>query len=738
MKQSTTKRSSQISSYIQLFKKSHPWGILIAIVCAVFVVRFVALNRYTAPSSHDYGYQLSMVHMLHGKDVTGFGLRVPPLYFYFLDLLLAFLPVFIALKVSASFISAIIAIPFFFIVRTLTKRDDVTLLLTLLFTIAEGYSEMIAWGGIPNLFGIFFMLWSIYFTIVAMEKNSKKDAALAGISLSLVVGTHLLTSFYYFLVIGLFTVLLLALRRRKAFHTLKLLFLIVLIGALFSLPYLPIYVSVYTSRTETVLEFNVYQCLHVLCAEGPGAIGFMFKGALVVWATVAVLGFLGLSSRKPRSVEFSPIYVSSFAITCFILMFLISEHPTRPLYFLYIPILIAFGMFLSNKLRQIGKKPSHVKLFFLSFLVLILSFLILSSYWRLTSAIDYYHELHDEAIRALDWVRKNTTPDAVFAVYDTPMKPSSRWGWWVEGYAERKAFMRGDLKFFIYESERQQVNAANKVFSGHHVLENCYIRVCDAFPVATINPEISVNLGSKFQNVFFFTDSNITSENVPRYVENGTVQRDVTNQRATIAYSYMKNLTKVHRTVELNAGKPYVDVIYNVTFPNSALKEFRVWAWKSFTVFAVDAPYLEYTKEASTVGWTLKDNYGELINVNVTLFETNGDMNISLASPWRNLTATKSAPAAIFTFNASKKNLYIKMRVTVEPKITHITTDVRYFNAYELMEYYAIDYILLDKRMSKNADRCEGWWGEFDKQHLDVVFRNEKEDKGALILQVSP
>ena len=738
MYQSTIKPSSQISSYIQLLKKLHPWGILIAILCAVFVVRFVALNRYTAPSSHDYGYQLSMVHALHGKDVTGFGLRVPPLYFYFLDLLLAFLPVFVALKASASFASTIIAIPFFFIVRTLTKRDDVALLLTLLFTIAEGYSEMIAWGGIPNLFGIFFMLWSIYFTIVAMEKDSKKFAAFAGISLSLVVGTHHLTSFYYLIVIGLFTALLLALRRRKAFHTLKLLFLVFFIGALFSLPYLPIYTSVYMSRAQTVLGFNLYQCLRVLFAEGLGAIGFMFKGALVVWAIVAVLGFLELSSRKPRSVEFSPIYVSSFAIVCFVLMFLISEHPTRPLYFLYIPILLAFSMFLSNQLGQIGKRPSRVRLLFLAFLVLISSFLVLSSYWRLTSAIDYYHELHDEAIRALDWVRTNTTPDAVFAVYDSPMRPSSRWSWWIEGYAERKAFMVGDLKFFIYESERQQVDVANKIFSGHHVVDNGYIRVCDAFPVVTINPEILVNLGTKFQNVLFFTDSNITSANVPRYIENGTIHRDVTNQKATITYSYMKNLTKLHRTVELNAGKPYLDVIYNVTLADSTLDKFRVWVWKSFTVLAVDAPYLEYTEEATTVVWTLKDNYGELISVTVTLFETNGNMNISLASPWRNLTATRSAPAAIFTFNASKKNLYIKMRVTVEPKITPITTDVRYFNAYELMEYYGIDYILLDKRMLKNADRCEGWWGEFDKQRLEPVFRNEKEDKGTLILEVLP
>ena len=196
---------------------------------------------------------------------------------------------------------------------------------------------------------------------------------------------------------------------------------------------------------------------------------------------------------------------------------------------------------------------------------------------------------------------------------------------------------------------------ANKIFSGHHVVDNGYIRVCDSFPVATINPEISVNLGTKFQNVFFFTDSNITSENVPRYIENGTIDRDVTDQKATITYRYMKDHTMLRRTVELNAGKPYVDVIYNVTLANSTLNEFRVWAWKSFTVLAVDAPYLEYIKETSTVVWTLKDNYGEVINANVTLFETNGNMNISLASPWSNLDAIKSVPAAIFAFNTPKR-----------------------------------------------------------------------------------
>jgi hypothetical protein len=417
-------------------------------------------------------------------------------------------------------------------------------------------------------------------------------------------------------------------------------------------------------------------------------------------------------------------------------MFLISENPTRPLYFLYIPILIAFGMFLSNKLKHIEGKPMYVLVLFLVFLILISSFLVTSSYSRLNLAIDYYHQLHDEGITALDWLRENTESDAAVAVFDTPLKPSSRWSWWVEGYAERKAFMRGDLKFFIYEDERRQVDIANKIFSGCHVLDNGYLRVSDAFPVATINPEIWVNLGTKFQNVFFFTDSNITSEDAPRYIENGTLQLNHTNENATITYNYMKNLTVVNRTVELKAGKPYVDMVYNVTFPNSTVREFEVWAWKSFTVSVIDAPYSEQTKEASTVIWTLKDHYGELFSVNVTLFEANCKMNVSFPSPWWDLYTLKSAPAALFTFNATDENPYIKLRVTVEPKIIPKTTEVEYFNAYDLMKKYGINYILLDKRMLKSDLRCEGWWGEFDKNRLESVFENERGDNGALILEV--
>lgn len=734
MKRAIDEWFSRVILFIKLLKRWHPWLTLAVTLFVVFIVVFVSLNRHTLLSP-DQGYHLSMVHVLQGHDVAGFGLRVPPLYFFFLGFLLKIFPTFTALKVSTSFVSTIIALPFFFIARRLTKSDNIALFTTFLFVVAEGYAEMIGWGGSPNLFGIFFLLWSTFFTIVAVQENSLANAVLAGISMSLVVGAHHLTAFYYVLTIAVSTVWLLASLRRKALPKIKLLIFIILIGILFSLPYFPSYIKIYTHRAGTVARFNIEQTLRLLFGEALTAVGYIFRGALVIWAIIFVLGFFGLWSRGSGSRRFIRFFMSSFVLICFVLMFIISEHPSRPLYFLYIPILIAFSIFLSKTSISAMKKP--LTLLFMAFLVLISLFLVASFYTRLTCAIDYYYAMEDETIKALEWLKKNTEPDAVVAVYDAPPLLYSKLAWWVEGYAERKAFMKSDLRFFVGEDQRQEVDVANKILSGLHVLENGYLRVSDAFPVDTTNPEVWINLGTWFQNIFFFTDSNITLGNAPRYIENGTVHLDHTSKKATITYDYMKNLTIVNRTVELKAGKPYVDVVYNVTFPNSTVQEFEVWAWKSFNVLIVDAPYLEYTKEASTITWSLKDNYGEFINVNVTLFETDCDMNISLTSPWVDLYTMKSAPAALFTFNATKENLYIKLRITVEPKITPKTTDVKYFNAYKLMEDYGIDYILLDKRMLRNADRCEGWWGEFDKQRLDIVFRNEKEDQGVLILKVS-
>ena len=61
------------------------WLFLISIVVASFIIKFLALNTYEAPSSPDYGNYLTQVNIINGLDVGGLGLRYNPVFFVFLD-----------------------------------------------------------------------------------------------------------------------------------------------------------------------------------------------------------------------------------------------------------------------------------------------------------------------------------------------------------------------------------------------------------------------------------------------------------------------------------------------------------------------------------------------------------------------------------------------------------------------------------------------------------------------------
>ena len=72
--------------------------LLIVITVISFITKFIVLNTYTAPSSPDYGNYLTQVSILNGHDVTGMGLRYTPIFFIFLDGILRFIDIFLALK----------------------------------------------------------------------------------------------------------------------------------------------------------------------------------------------------------------------------------------------------------------------------------------------------------------------------------------------------------------------------------------------------------------------------------------------------------------------------------------------------------------------------------------------------------------------------------------------------------------------------------------------------------------
>lgn len=719
----------------KLLRKFWPYITLTIIIVGVSNIRFAALNKYTSPPGSDVSNHLTVLHAYQGNDVTGFApqWRYPPIYFLLvLAPLLQIFPVFTALKASVALVSSIIAVPFFFIVRRKTKSNIIAGVTAFLFVFAEGYSEMVSWGGAPNFFGIFFMLVSVYFVLKTMESDSRKEAVFAGVFLSLTIGTHHLTALYYILVLVIFTAWFLIWKKRSASSIARRLLPFYISGFLFGCPYYLIYLNMYVQKASPLIQFNTAS-FSSLFANIPAGVYLFYREILFVWVILGILGFFILWRKECRDDETFSVMTSSLAITTFVLILLIPEQPTRPLYFLYVPLLLVFSVCLSNIQKYIRKLNPSILIVFLrraialTFVFFVLLFLTTASYTRLIKTVDYYHRLDDETIGILDWIRENTADEAVVAVNE------KSWGWWIEGYAERKAFIGADLKLFMYKQQRMQVDIANKIFSGFHILENRYLRVNDNFPYGMANPAVAVNLGTAYQEVFFFDDQysplflvspvdnlEIRLEKTLLSATNKTMHIDSTAQNCHIDYNYSWNSSLISRTVSLDSEKPNVDVIYNASFVDSLIREVNITIWVSPEMKVSDYVILD-----NTIQVTLVDSHGTPFNARVSIIETNAYLaKKELITQYPNYTGS----ALLFTLIVFEQDLYAEVELYIEPKAYSKTNEIRYFNSYDLIRRNGIDYILINRGRMRDADKFF-----YDTQHFMLVNMGNPE---VLLLEV--
>lgn len=709
--------------------------LLILEVIIILVVRLTVLSKYEAPPGSDYGNHLSILNAIHGDDVTGLGLqfRYPPLYFLLvLDPLTRLLPIFVALEFSAALISSIIAIPFFFIIKKITKNNIIALFVAGLFAFVEGYSEMTCWGGIPNLLGIFFMLWSMYY-VIDIEKISKRNAMLGGFFLSLIAGTHHLTFFYYIITLTLFILLFLVTKRSLAKGVIKGLSIIGITGALLSLPYLPFYVSLVgkSSILANYGAFATFQAIdiNVLAFN----LWYVFRySSIFVWMAVSITGFLGV--WKYHNGKFLAIFLSSFWLTSLPLSLFISDG--RPIYFLYIPIFLGFSVFIHYLFKKritrhlIKKKLLHT-FCLIAFLTILTSSLVGGSYTRLVLLRDYYHVLTSDAVEALDWVKDNTKPGS-FAITN-----DMRFAWWIEGYALRRCYMPAAREAFIYADQWPRAEIANTIVTGNHIIDNDRLKVADSFPAGDYNPRISVNYGNRYQDLLYLNDTYTSLMFSPDYNSSETVvaglhskakdmQLNISSEAVVIEYIYALDYAMVTRTVMITHAS-LVIITYNVTTIGALMKGFEVPIAVSSDIYVKSYD----TTGGNTIRLALMDIYNRGTYVNITVLETNGEIiNVNFTPKDTHCLA----PAFFFTFNKTfGSNFFVKFLVSVESKVYLEHSTIRYFDAYELIKAHNISYIFLNKELDvSQAYQLHRPGPEdvrrfaSDPEHFGVVFQNDE------------
>jgi len=458
---------------------------------AVAAIRLmVALSVRTVGG--DYGHYLVAMNWYLGVDRTGEGPFDPPFVPFLLILMIPFLGKVVSLQILGPIaLASMLPAAVFFLNRFIPRWAAVAA--ATVFVLWPQFAELIAHGGVTNLFGLAFGLvfYRLFFEVLdhahAGGRMGKRDVA-AGAVLFLVISTHHLTAFFVAAtaLLWLCFALLVGMRPRPALAWSGLrVFVVAMIPSLIYLPYL-------ITLLVADLEAGLGQ---------PTALPVFSAIVANTWRLDAELwiGFLGLGLlalvRFDKTSTLGPCIVSFFVAPTILVLSVLRSHPVRAMLYLQFPIVVA-GMLWT--LRQPSTwlprtiPPKVLGIARLSCLVLVgvsLVILPVSSVTHHQESVAYYHHFQSpQMFEAFDWVQANTSPEASFAVASGLSSGfADRWqgqvtGWWLEGYANRRALYEGHPPLIPSPMKQEDVREANRFFAGETVFEDGILRVADSFP----------------------------------------------------------------------------------------------------------------------------------------------------------------------------------------------------------------------------------------------------------------
>jgi len=695
------------------------------IVIISFLIKFTALNKYETPPGADYGNYLTQVDILHGYDVKNWGLRYNPLFFILVDIFLRFFDEFTALKVVASLVFCIVAIPFFLLVKKISGDYLAALICTWLFIFFEWYSEMIAWGGNPNFLGFSFMLLTLFFLVNLFEKPSRKNILLAGFSLSLVIGTHFLVAVFMALALLIFVALTWIFSRKNGGGIVKNFIYFVSVAAVFSLPYVSVYMTFFKYSSSELFQLNFL----IRLAEVSFAFVLALLSQYLAMTIMVVLGIFALAKYVKEKRNNGMLLCSLFLAP--LIFALITEQPGRWLYFLPIPIIICFCLYLKNLFVAIRNAQKEVLLLALCFIFIIGVETNISSANRLKAAVDYYQSIGSDELQALRWIRANLPLNATFVtsgpnrIEGEDSSPGNWYSWWIEGFAKRKSFHTGLAMWYTYKDERSETVLADKIFAGTYTFEYGNIGVSESFPSGMGNPEIGIFMNGQYHDALFLRDdkqelflSPIGNESAilhetPFYAENKALGLHSGETWAQVTCTYEWPCLKLTRIVITGLEQSSVDVIFKISPINSTLRQFNVNLWAS------NYTSLEnYWINNSTITLSQKVLFSRAVTTQIKILDTDGELLNSTVLPEG---SQKPTPIATYSLKPLNDSMYVHIRIsiaTAAPEASDQT--VHFYKSSSLIKDLGIDYIFLNKGRVIEYQRFLN-----DSEHFTIIFKNK-------------
>lgn len=702
---------------------------LVLIGSAAFLVRFIVLTQYPAPPGADYGNYLTNLHALYGQDVTGGGVQYPMVFMLYLSANVALFGELGAFQFSGPILAALITLPGYFFLRRFVDRPY-ALLGTALLVFSEGISEMIGWGGNPNLLGILFGTSFLAFMHIFITSGRRRDLAASACSLALLAGSHQV-SLVFFAVAAMLMLLsygIVAKDRRgvmRGFATMG-------VGLVLALPFAPFY--------WTASQLGAGALLFRPPAPSVGDIAYitqwLFRESLWIWIPVAFLAALGYAQMVRRdSLGFS----MGFALVAsppLLAVTLMAVDPVRPFYFVYLGIVPGAMAYAQRAMRAKRPPSAPVKLwarrtsFATLIVVAVALFLVTTAFTRMDEAANWYYVARPDVLGGLQWIRQNV-PRSVTVATNGPMKYGAEasvgcmWGWWIEGYAERDSLCTANPRSLAWDSQVRAALDADRAFAGNLSMENGLVRIGDYAPFGSAgNPIVAGDFGRGYEPFVYFSDSHIVATWHPKggpvrqaaspfYLANRTVISKADAAHGSIEFTADQAGLAWRRTVEIDRDSPMVWVNFSLSAPgpidslvlsiyNTSNSRLNAFDFGAGILSIQSAP--EFQEGASGLLRVVKGS----ANLTPAALETNGSSSISM------LSLSFAPRSAVFEVS-------LAILASVAPAA--LGSAVSASNATAIFRRYGVGYVMVDGADSRNVE-----WLLNDKSAFQLSFSNAAVD----------
>jgi hypothetical protein len=700
--------------------KSHlPLGALLVSLAVIFGLRYASVMQHL-DMGQDIANYLTTMHTLFGHDPTGLGMTRPPLIAL---PLLPFTLVFGGLtgvKVFGVLASVSLGIPFYLVARRIS-HPWIAAVTAILFVLTPTYSDMLTWGYI-TMTGMFFIFLTLHFFISVVEKPSKSNVILTGVSFSMVAGFHQLSFAFFVLLLAVIIVALGVFSRQSLRQNFRPIVASLALGGILSLPYVPIYLRLLDMQQGADPGSSI--SIQPATDMGVRLLYLPWLAGIVVATVLIIIGLRWLQEKdRNRTILVGAMFLFSLILSLFLLPPPFAELNRRAHFFLYFPVWLIAGVILSRLWAWQSPRLSPSlhwlpKAITVAIVIASLSSTIVTSQRALRDGLDYYGYLDDSRWETVQWVGLYTPEDATMVAYPESL------GWWIEGEAERTVYGVTARHMAPYGILTERSLAAERILSRHQGLENGSIRLANGYPYAGVpgNPVLGAYIGGLYQDVLMFDDSRNSLE-----TESGAtmtlmdapkeVYTNKTAEAMEMVTSYLLYDTGVTQTARLDQRSEYATVSYAIqsdSLTDSSLHIPIVFCYQPKSVTVNSAEHsIEIVQEFKTI-------FEGVVSVTVHIAIEATGAAIVISEPENDcvplsfdLEGTEATVDFVFTFT-----------IPDAPS----TAELVHYEVPQVIQDYSIDYVVVDLKpdaqlWSDLPQATEVWLDSCP--YLDLVYAQD-------------